>query len=252
MDLSKLLRPPSLTDQVFQILLDRIYNGTYPPGAKLPIESELIKEFSISRVTLRNAYAKLEEHRLIQRRQGTGTYVTGQLNITNPRYQVMDFDDWIAKQGYTPGFKQLDGKIVATGADIACKLDIDTDSLSLRLEKIWTADGQPIIYNISHICLWVFNGNFIQDEITQPGLTEPFFLFLKQSCNVHVDYLTSCIYPEMINHRDLPEVFTAIATNTPGLVVEDVGFTVEGRPVFHSIGHFLGKASKIETLRRVY
>ena len=252
MDLSKLLRPPSLTDQVFQILLDRIYNGTYPPGAKLPNESELIKEFSISRVTLRNAYAKLEEHRLIQRRQGDGTYITGQLNITNPRYQVMDFDDWIATQGYKSGFKQLDAKIVATGADIACKLDIDVESPSLRLEKIWTADGQPIIHNVSHIGVWVFDGNFIQDEITQPGLTEPFFLFLKQRCNVRVDYLTSYIFPEIINHCDLPEEFSAIAANTPGLVVEDVGFTVEGRPVFHSIGHLFGMASKIETLRRVF
>lgn len=251
MNVSKLLRQPSLTDQVFQILIDRIQEGIYPPDAQLPTENELIKEFSISKVTLRSAFAKLEERRLIQRRQGIGTFVTGQLSIVNPLYQVIDFNDRITKQGFKSGFKQVDAKVVTTDADIANKLGIDAGSPTLRIEKIWTADDQPNIYVVNHIPLWVFEGHSSIDEITQPGLTEPFYLFFMQKCNIRIDYLNSCLLPEIVDNCDLPEEFSAYPLNTPVLVIEDIGFTAEGKPVFHSLEHLLGAASRIETVRRV-
>jgi GntR family transcriptional regulator len=251
MDMSKLIRLPSLTDQVFQILRDRIYNGAYPPGSKLPNENELIKEFSISKVTLRNAYAKLEEHSLIQRHQGTGTYVTDRLNITDPRYLLMDFDDWISRQGYKPGFTQLDARIVTTDILVAAKLNIDPDSRSLRLEKIRTADGLPVFHSICYLPSWVFEDYYSEDEIIRSGLTEPFFQFLMQKCNVRVDYLISSINPGIINDCDLPAEFSSIIADTPLLLIEDVGCTADGRPIFHSIEHRFGIASKIEALRRV-
>lgn len=251
MDLSKLLRPPSLTDQVFQILFDRIDHGTYPPGSKLPNENELIKEFSISRVTLRSAYAKLEERGMIQRRQGAGTYVTGRHTITSLQYQVMDFGDWISRQGCRVGFKQLDARIFDSEAHIASRLNIDPGSQSLRLEKVWTADGQPIIHLVTYVCLWIFEGIFSPDELTLPGLTEPFFQFLDQKCNTRVDYLASSIFPKKVSQCNLPADFVLVKPNTPLLVVEDIGFTAEGKPVFYSIEHLLGIACKMQTLRRV-
>ena len=251
MDLSKLIRPPSLIDQVFQILLDRINNGTYPPGSKLPNEDELIKEFSISKVTLRSAYAKLEEHRLIQRRQGTGTYVTGNLNLTDPRYHVLDFDDWISRLGYKPGIMQLDARIIEADIMVAGKLNIDPASRSLRLEKIRTADALPIIHCVCYLPLWVFEDYFSDDEIINPGLTEPFFQFLAQRCNIRVDYLISCIFPKICSDCDLPEEFSSILSVTPLLRVEDVGFTDDGRPIFLSIEHRFGIASNFEALRYV-
>jgi len=39
--------------------------------------------------------------------------------------------------------------------------------------------------------------------------------------------------------------------NTPVLVIEDVGFTSDGKPVFHSLEHLFGVASKYETIRRI-
>jgi len=46
------------------------------PGAKLPTEEMLIRQFAVSRNTLRQALQLLEEDRLINRRQGSGAYVS--------------------------------------------------------------------------------------------------------------------------------------------------------------------------------
>lgn len=246
----KLIRQPSLADQVQRILIDRIKNGVYSPDSQLPPENELIEEFNVSRATLRSAYAKLEENKLIQRRQGIGTFVSKQIGIANPLYQLIDFDDRITMQGYKAGFKQLGGGIIKTEAEIAKKLEIKAGGQSLQIKKMWTADEQPIIYIINHIPLWVFEDHFSKEEIVKPGLTEPFFQFFSRVCNTPIDYLASSIVPRFVDQCDLPEEFSASALNTPVLVIEDVGFTSQGRPVFHSIEHLFGIASKFETIRR--
>lgn len=252
MDELKLIRQPSLTDQVLQILIDRIKDGVYTPGAQFPPENELIEEFSISRATLRSAYSKLEERKLIQRRQGIGTFVSKQLGIANPLYHLIDFNERITMHGFTPGFKQLNARIITTEPDIAGKLEIEPGSQSLWIEKIWTADDQPIIHIINHLPLWLFEDRFSSTEITQPAFTEPFFQFFKVECNTPVDHLTSSLIPQIVENSDLPEEFSDVPPNTPVMVIEDVGFTSDGRPVFHSIEHLLGVASKFETIRRIF
>ncbi|QIE46690.1 GntR family transcriptional regulator [Pseudohalocynthiibacter aestuariivivens] len=52
-----------------------ILQGIYAPNEKLPAISKLAKEFDVSIVTVRNAVAVLEAEGLVERRQGSGTYV---------------------------------------------------------------------------------------------------------------------------------------------------------------------------------
>jgi DNA-binding GntR family transcriptional regulator len=128
---------------------------------------------------------------------------------------------------------------------------MDEDSRALRLEEVWTSDDAPLIHHVSHVCLWVFEGRFVEDEITHPGFIEPFFQFIKNRCDVRIDYLTSSLRTEFPSNCNLPADLISHAFNTPVLVVENVGFTGEGKPVYHSIEHLLGPAAKVETLRRL-
>lgn len=54
----------------------QIAGGRWKPGAPLPPEHLLAAEFGISQGTLRRALAALERQRVIEKRQGVGTYVT--------------------------------------------------------------------------------------------------------------------------------------------------------------------------------
>lgn len=246
-----LTRQPSLADQVLNILLDRIKDGVYPPGDQLPPENELIEEFRISRATLRSAYAKMEERNLIQRRQGIGTFVSSQLNIANPLMEAIDFNDRISLQGFQPGFEQVCAEIILPDDKIADPLEMDPGEHALRVEKLWTADGQPIVFIINHLPLSIFENRFAENELLKPGFTEPLFWFLRQKCNLPVDHLTSCITPAIVSDCCLPEKFSNYTANTSLLVIEDVGFTAAGQPVFHSREHLLGPAKKFETIRRI-
>jgi DNA-binding FadR family transcriptional regulator len=53
-----------------------ITGNAYGPGQKLPTERQLAMKFGSSRTTVRKALAMLEQQKLVDRREGSGTYVT--------------------------------------------------------------------------------------------------------------------------------------------------------------------------------
>lgn len=64
-----------LSDQVANELQTMILNNEFEAGAKLPVENELAKMFSVSRITVREAISKLRMIGIIDVRQGEGTFV---------------------------------------------------------------------------------------------------------------------------------------------------------------------------------
>lgn len=62
--------------QITEYLSREISSGRWLPGDRLPIEAELAANLGVAIGTLRKALAKLEEDGLIERRQGSGTYVS--------------------------------------------------------------------------------------------------------------------------------------------------------------------------------
>jgi DNA-binding GntR family transcriptional regulator len=61
--------------EVTSELRRRVETGEYAVGTRLPTETQLTEEFDVSRSTIRQALAAMEEAGLIDRRQGSGTRV---------------------------------------------------------------------------------------------------------------------------------------------------------------------------------
>lgn len=61
--------------QLAQILRRRISSGTYTPGRRLPSEAEIGKSFKVSGLTVRQAVRALVDEGLVERIQGSGTFV---------------------------------------------------------------------------------------------------------------------------------------------------------------------------------
>ena len=61
--------------QIYDLLKERIENGFYASGSRLPKEIDLADELKIARITLRSALELLEMERLVFRIKGRGTFV---------------------------------------------------------------------------------------------------------------------------------------------------------------------------------
>ncbi|MGC9259736.1 MAG: GntR family transcriptional regulator [Phycisphaerae bacterium] len=60
---------------VYDTLLQSIRRGDYPPGHKLPAETELMAQFNVSRITVIRALRDLQNAGVVRRRHGSGSYV---------------------------------------------------------------------------------------------------------------------------------------------------------------------------------
>lgn len=67
--------PVPLYHQLKEMLVEKIESGEWQPGHQLPTEFQLSSEFSLSRATVRQAMQLLANQGLIERRQGSGTFV---------------------------------------------------------------------------------------------------------------------------------------------------------------------------------
>src|SRR6187551_2355757 len=68
-------RRAGLIEQVIEQLRAQITSGTWAVGARIPTESELAQLTATSRNTVREAVQSLVHAGLLERRQGSGTYV---------------------------------------------------------------------------------------------------------------------------------------------------------------------------------
>jgi len=80
-------------------LRERIAQGGWQPGVRLPSERELVQTFGCARMTVHRALRELEEEGLIERRQGSGSYVAELHPISN-LLQVRDIHDEIVERGH--------------------------------------------------------------------------------------------------------------------------------------------------------
>lgn len=76
--LTKLRRSPiPLYVQVADLMRQRIQRRNWPTGHRLATLAEMVTEFGVARVTIRQAMDLLEAEGVIVRRQGLGTFVAG-------------------------------------------------------------------------------------------------------------------------------------------------------------------------------
>jgi len=87
----KPIKPKRISDQVFEQLKDLIFRGHLKPGEQLMTERELAQALGVSRPTVREAINKLVAIRLLEQRQGQGTFVNSPASSIdgNPLSAVM-------------------------------------------------------------------------------------------------------------------------------------------------------------------
>lgn len=123
--LSRIHRPPRLSEEVSSELEARIQRGDYAPGAQLPTEKVLSETFGVSRAVVREAIARLKADGLIETRQGSGAFVAANPKSLNFRIAPG------GEEGLLHIF-ELRTMIEATVAELAARRRNDADIAAMR------------------------------------------------------------------------------------------------------------------------
>lgn len=141
MPLAKRSRPKHsrLVDQLHALVEETRARGE----TCLPSERELGERFGVSRVTVRNALAVLEEQGLIYRVQGKGAFISKE-KFHQPLSALTSFTEDMDSQGMVSGAKILALESVPATQKIARMLSLPPDSQVIMLRRLRSINGEPI------------------------------------------------------------------------------------------------------------
>jgi GntR family transcriptional regulator len=115
--------------------------GTYPPGSRLPSESELAQTYGVARGTVRQAFAVLAADGLISTRQGARRVV-----LPQPRLQgfneLRSFSQWAHAIGEAPGGRVVE--LVRREATVAEAERLDAEWV-YHLTRVRLLSGRPVM-----------------------------------------------------------------------------------------------------------
>jgi GntR family transcriptional regulator len=147
-------RRGAIYQRIADDLLQRITDGEFTPGTRLPTEAQLMEHYKASSTTVRNAVKVLASAGIVETRQGAGTFVVERRLLTiyathtedlDRREGITAQDSWstdVLAAGHHPQ-QRFECLNVPATLEVAEVLGVETgDPLVMR--RCWrTVDGQP-------------------------------------------------------------------------------------------------------------
>jgi GntR family transcriptional regulator len=141
--------PLPLYQQFILVLERKIASGEWPPGSAIPTEMALIKEYGISRTTVREAFNAMVQEGKIVRQRGRGTFVA-RPRIAEPLAHLTGFVEELALRGLSPTVTVLDCRIVSPPARVVTALALRPGAKVLHVQRHVTVDGSPLFVDDSY------------------------------------------------------------------------------------------------------
>lgn len=123
----------------------RIVHNTLGPGAKLPSEAELMEEFSVSRITVRQALSGLHNAGLIEKVNGKGSFVTRPTD-TPSLGALTGFYEAGRARGKLAYGKLVSVRLVRAPSFVTAALDLQPTEKVLSVATVRYWDDAPVAY----------------------------------------------------------------------------------------------------------
>lgn len=120
----------------------RIRSGAWPPGHRVPFETELMAQYGCARMTVSKAMAALVEAGLIVRRKRAGSFVA-RPRVHAPVLNIPDIQAEIEARGETYAFRLLARIVRAADRAAPDEVVLAAGGELLALDGVHDADGRP-------------------------------------------------------------------------------------------------------------
>jgi len=143
------MSPQPLYIQLKEVLRGYILDGTYAPHSKLPSENELIRQYKVSRITVRQALRDLQKEGLIFSIQGKGSFVTKPKAVQDLT-SLQGFGEAMAQHGLETCSRVISIKRIAADKRVARALEIDKGDEVFEFKRIRLLNRSPVSLDISY------------------------------------------------------------------------------------------------------
>ncbi len=227
---------------VINKIKEDIETGIIQYGTRLPSEFELAKELGVSRATLREALRILEEDNVITRKHGIGTFVNTRPTFTSGIEELLSITQMIEHNKQIAGTIYLNiDRVLTTDANIR-EFKLEKEESILKIERIRTADNEPLVYCIDKIPESILPNNFNFQKDSS------LFKTLEEQTNLYITYAITEILPLGFHAKISPLLHSPSESSL--LVLKQVHYDKADRPVLISINYFRADKFRFKVLRR--
>jgi GntR family transcriptional regulator len=191
-------------------------------GQAIPSERQLTSDLGVSRLTVRAALDELVRDGYLDRRHGSGTYVT-EPKIAQP-LSLTSFSEDMRRRGMVPGSRTLELTTTTAGARLAHRLGVSPEAKLIRVKRLRLADAKPMAMEVLHV-----------PEVLVPGLNkadfenQSFYELLQERYGITITTGTQTIEPTVTNEEE-SEVL-GVPLHTPAFLFERTTVSESGRIV---------------------
>lgn len=226
--MSSTINPNNILPRYYQlvnILRTKIEAGEWQPQDSIPSERQLELVYGVSRTTVRQAVGLLIRQGLIYQLHGKGTYVSPR-KLQKGLVELTSFSEDMINRGLLPGQQILEMGDVDVPEKVRQHLELSPDVKTVfRLERVRTADGQPIGLQTSYLSLPA-GVRITREELEERG---SLYAILQEKFNINLATADETLEVTVANPREA--LLLNIPEGSPLLLSERILWTNERRAV---------------------
>ena len=216
-------RPASLYARIREELRALIVSGVWQPNDPLPSERELMTQYGVSRITVRQALGDLQKESLIFKLAGKGAYVA-QTRPFQELGRLQGFAEAMEARGHETYNRVLAIEHEPASELVASRLELPVGAPVTQLKRVRYLDRQPVSLDIT----WVPRA--LGERLARADLAaRDIFLIIENDCATplgHADLVIDASLADTELGKQL-----AIEAGAPVLRIERLTHDAAGRPI---------------------
>ncbi|SFE54145.1 transcriptional regulator, GntR family [Alteribacillus iranensis] len=218
-------------------------NKELNPMEKIPSEQKLSNQLGVSRNTIREAIRTLEQEGVLYCKHGVGTFVIGSKDSLKTNITTLESSTNIIKsQDYFPGTQNVDTKVMKAPSNVKSKLSLEEHSNVFYIERVRTADTQPVVYVEDYIPYIDEMENEYREKYYE-SLTE-FLGKFEMEFSFSICSIKAVISDEKVMKK------LELKEKSALLLLQQTHYSDKGIPVLYSDSYYLSDKFEFNVIRR--
>jgi GntR family transcriptional regulator len=217
--------------QLKESIYQKIKEGEWKRGQKIPSLRELSRELKISLMTARQAIKTLVDERVLTLRKGEGTFILGPKVRENVK-TLFSFTAEMLRQNHEPGAQIISKDIINPSTEIAKILQISKKEPVYHICRLRTADLEPVSVQHSYIPV-----EFC-DKLLEKNLTVSLSTILEEDYDIWFEYASQTLIADeadqfISKHLNIP-------LKAPTMRINRTSFLEDHRPCEYLLSIYRG------------
>lgn len=237
--------------QVERRMEELLLRGRYKVGDRVPPEAELVESLGVSRVTVRAGLARLVERGVLERRQGSGTFLVRPpegSRLQSGLERLETYTVHAERLGLELDSKDVTIEAAGAAADEAAALEVVEGAPLVRVSRVLLIEGRAVAWMVDVVPEGVVGAGKIGERFRPEAMV----LDLLVTEGVPVGYSRMSIGAVTIGPGDPIGARLGLASPSAALTLIQTMYLTDGRPAQWSRDTFLSGHLDLHVVRELF